>query len=313
MVSRMPWCLGLLFYAQAAIAATVGPTSVTGNTVEASNSSVVRHTRPSAGPPQIMQYFWDLLDMALKATQDVYGPSHTKPDGAVSNHPRAMQRLLSGEVDVHVRGIMPEQYKDTTLVVPVPLDKGLSGYRVMLLHKDTQEPLGAVKSLADLRRFRLGVVTGWVSRVLFEANALNTVPVSSYRGVFYMLDAKRVDLFARSVVMVADELAFAKQQGLSSLVADDTLLLHYPFSFFFVVANNDKGRNLHQRLSLGLQRLKDSGAFERRYQTMFAKVLRDVRLDGRRVIELRNQAYEQGGYGTDDVRNWEALTERSAP
>ena len=81
---------------------------------------------------------------------------------------------------------------------------------------------------------------------------------------------------------------------------------------YFFVPRSAEGERMAERIEDGLQRLRTSGEFERRYQTWKKLVLTDLHLPGRTVFRLPNP--ELSPEAPTDKFWWDDLAaELSAP
>lgn len=266
----------------------------------------VTYPRPESGSATLVGYYWRLLEAALSRTTAEFGPAEATPTEVVMNHQRAMDELVAGNIQVYIRSWLPPEYNDRLEMVPVPLDKGLLGYRVFLVHKDTQARLAKVATLADLKAFSMGQGATWADAGILAGAGLDVVKTSSYEGLFPMLQNKRFDLFPRAVTEVMAEHAQYRSSA-PDLVVDDGLLLAYPLSFYFMVRKGPQGERLHKRLALGLQRMRADGSFERMYQEFKRSSLAGLSLKGRRLIRIDNPGYAGPAYARGENGYWDNL------
>jgi hypothetical protein len=67
------------------------------------------------------------------------------------------------------------------------VDRGLLGYRLLLIRADDQARFAKVRTLDDLRHLRAGLGKGWADVNIFEASGVEVVEGSNYEGLFGML------------------------------------------------------------------------------------------------------------------------------
>ena len=117
-------------------------------------------------------YYWQLLEAALQANQAEYGAYAIKAYDKPMNFARAAAEVASGDggrVNIVARATNLE-LEAQLRPVPLPLDRGLLGYRVFLILSDLQPRLDAVRSLDELKRFSIGQSTPWTDVKILEAN-----------------------------------------------------------------------------------------------------------------------------------------------
>jgi hypothetical protein len=171
--------------------------------------------------------------------------------------------------------------------IRIPLDKGLTGYRLFLIKADTQTKLNDVKSLADLKRFSFGAGAKWADVTILRDAGLTVEPGDDYAGLFRMLKAGRYDIFSRGVNEIAVEFKENKAT-MPDLAIEQKLMLHFPLARYFFVADTPEGEKLARRIEDGLRRLMKSGEFERRYQAFKKNSLEGISLSGRRLFRIKN-------------------------
>ncbi|SDP73321.1 hypothetical protein SAMN05216303_106319 [Rhodoferax sp. OV413] len=275
-------------------------------------STTITYPRPESNTDLRYVYYWRLMEAALDRTQAEYGPVVLQQTPFSMNAQRCMEKLLDGSIQVALRSVMPPEYADRLDMVPVPLDKGLLGYRVFLIHSDTQARLAQVSTLDDLRAFRIGQGLGWDDLAILAQARMQVVQGASYDGLFQMLERKRFDLFPRGINEVLAEYRQHRSTE-PDLAIDDALLLYYPLSRYFAVKKGPEGDALKARLALGLARLRADGGMDRMYAGFKKEVLRGLPLKGRKLIRLDNPSYAQPVYGLDKKEYWDALTAELRP
>ncbi|AUH52309.1 hypothetical protein CXB49_16565 [Chromobacterium sp. ATCC 53434] len=200
------------------------------------------------------------------------------------NQGRAMEQMLrpDGRVDLFW-GMTSRERERKLLPVRVPLDKGLIGWRVMLVAADRPQLLKDVKTPAQLARLRAGQGQDWPDTQILQQAGLPVLTSADYPNLFSMLRQRRYDYFPRSVIEVRQELASPFGKGLA---LDPYLLLHYPTAFYFFVS--PKRPELASMLRQGLEKGVADGGFEQLFQAFNGEHLRELKLSGRTIIELAN-------------------------
>lgn len=169
------------------------------------------------------------------------------------------------------------------LPIRVPIFRGLSGYRVALIHRDNQAAFAANQSPTLLRRLIYAQGHDWVDNKILRLNGFNVLDASHYDNLFTMLQRRRVDAVPRNILEVTEEANLLLSQ---QLVIEQNWLLYYPAaSYFFVSRDNIK---LAEHIQLGLERMLDDGSFEALFQQFFSRELADLKLQQRQLIILHN-------------------------
>lgn len=223
-----------------------------------------------------------LLRLSLDLTVPEYGPYQLVSSPQMEQG-RAVKELRSGEL-VQVGVFAPDGERERELLaIHIPLAKGLLGWRVCLVRQGDEGRFAAIGSLADWHRVGLsiGQHRSWPDTQLLRANGLKVTVGNLYEALFNMLRKKRFDCFLRSVIEVEDEL---RQHP--DLAIEPRLVFRYPLALLFFVS--PKYPELAQRIELGLQRARQSGAFDRVFEEGFGSTIRRLKLDERVRLELRN-------------------------
>ena len=243
---------------------------------------------PEAAGDERHLYYWQLLDAALASNRDQYGDYSVMPFALPMTFQRAAAEVEAGGRRVNIVSRATNRDLEKRLLpVRIPLDKGLLGARLFLIMPETQPRLDQVRTLADLRRFTIGQSSSWSDVRVLQSAGFQLVLADAYLPLFSMLGARRFDLFSRGAIEIESELA-ANADKVPGLAIEKRLLLYYPMPRYFFVPRTPEGVRMAKRIEDGLQRLRRSGEFERRYQAWKKLVLKDLDLSGRRIFRLPN-------------------------
>lgn len=245
---------------------------------------VVRHRRPRSADDVRGDYFLRVLGLALQKTEATDGPFRLVEAPVAVAGDRSLEGVAQGILDVDWR-VTSREREEQFLAVRVPLLKGLSGYRVLLIREGDQQRFDAVRTLEDLGRLKAGQGRGWVDVDILRANGLPVVEVDGYDTLFFLLAQGRFDYFPRNVSEVVEEAQTQRGRG---LVVEKGLLLHYPVAEYFFVSRQN--RTLADRLDRGLALALSDGSFDELFRGFPAHrlVLEKLGEPGRRLLELRN-------------------------
>ena len=195
---------------------------------------------------------------------------------------RAVDELQrdTGKLDIMITMTSPEREK-SLLGVPVPLTKGLLGWRIPLVRKDQLHQFAGVRSAGQLKQFVAVQGHDWPDTAILRANGLPVEVSSTYEGMFKMLEAGRIDYFPRAVQQVFDE-----RDKYPALAVEPHIALRYRTDAYFFV--NRRNTRLAADIQRGLEAAKADGSFDRLFYHYFARQIDAAGLAGRRVIELSN-------------------------
>ena len=243
---------------------------------------------PEAAGDERHLYYWQLLDAALASNRDKYGDYATAAYADPMTFQRAAAEVESGSGRVNIVSRATNLYLEKRLrPIRIPHDKGLLGFRMFLVMPETQARLEKVKTLDELKQFTIGQSSSWTDVRVLQAAGFKLVLADAYTPLFSMLGGRRFDLFARGAIEIEAEWR-ANRDNVPDMLIEKRFALHYPMPRYFFVPRTPEGERMAERIEDGLQRLRVSGEFERRYQAWKKLVLGDLQLSGRTVFRLPN-------------------------
>lgn len=203
-------------------------------------------------------YFFEVLELALRKTQDSHGPYRVSILKEVISLERAVQELKNQQlIDVVFTAPNPG-LTDGLQPIPVSLLKELNNYRILLIREGEQARFDTVRTLDDLRTLRAGLGLQWVDTKILRHNGFKVEGASLHDNLFHMLAAGRFAYFPRGLYEYQSDLQRYQHLGLA---VEEKLFLHYEAPFYFFV--NAKNQVLGQRLETGLKLALADGSFDR--------------------------------------------------
>lgn len=196
-----------------------------------------------------------MLELALSRSGTPYTLSlHPMP----VNDARARAMLHTGELSVVDFGSGAE-FEKAFSAIYFPIDRGLLGYRISLIHANLQSEFSRVNTLPQLRRYRAGQGLGWSNNVIMQAAGIPVVTGPTLESLFPMLEARRFDYLPLGLNEVY---GFADQyrRNAPSMVVDEHLVLVYRFARMFYVRPGNEA--LRRTVLRGLQRAFADGSFQ---------------------------------------------------
>lgn len=220
---------------------------------------------------------------ALRLALERGGPGYRlRAIGATMPQARSLRELERGTLDVVWTTPTPDRLQRLH-VVPVPVDGGLIGWRLLLVRPETLPQLDAVRTQEDLRTLRFAQGHDWPDADILRRNGLEVAATPSYDGLFAMLGRGYVDALPRSVSEVQAEL---RDHDRWPMAIAPGLALHYPNGLFFFVRRDDTA--LAEALGRGLRRSLADGSLRRLFEQHYGAAIDRAALDRRRVLRLRN-------------------------
>lgn len=263
-----------------------------------------QYNGPESPADHRYDYYWQLLRAALERTIATWGPYRATAVPAMSEERQAEElQRDGGRLNLVIRGDSIA-YSQRFAPVWIPIDKGLLGYRVLLIRADDQPRLARMRTLADLATISIGQGRGWPDIDILRANGLTVMAGGDYDGLFAMLANRRFDAFSRGVDEVLTEYALRRAQ-FPGLAIERTLLLHYPIARYFWFSRSPAGARLAQRVHEGLLRLLEDGSLDRMFAEEHRRLFAELRLEDRRLVELTNPLAAPG-QPPRDPRMWYA-------
>lgn len=215
------------------------------------------------------KYFIRLLQLGL----DKAGTPYAMQEWAVPlTKSRALAEVARGKhLDV-AWAVTTRKREREMLAVRVPLDKGLSGWRIPLVDPQNKDRFRDVRTLADLRALSAGQGFDWADNDIFRANGLPVVIGDDLPSLVRMLAVKRFDYIA-------------------PLAVDAHVLLYYPSAVYFFVRRDNLP--LARALEKGLLKAVEDGSFDRMFHAAADRSLQQAHIGTRTLIALHNPAFPE--------------------
>ncbi len=242
-------------------------------------------------------YVANLLRSALKHTEDKYGKvelntrlpaSTTREQSMVLAEPNAMRLAMTASVGYYAKN--PE-----FIVLPVPLMRGIVGYRICFSSPDIAEDLNTIDSLEKLQNYTFGVGNDWYDRKILDANQLKNVGVGynflfddQVASLFNMTALKRVDILCRGINEAYGETT--RYDFVKKTVLNQSFALHYSIPFFMYMHKNNQ--KLKDRLVLGFDIINKNGEFQKIWEKEFLESVQFANMNKRKIIELKGGSEE---------------------
>ena len=240
----------------------------------------VRYPPEESATDQRSRYPVQLLELALHKAGGQYV---AVPASVPASQSRNLLLLAANQgIDVFWT-VTSWQREQQLLAVPVPIDRGLFGWRLLLIREGEQPRYSAITELAALANWSGGQGHDWPDAQILRAAGLRIETSPSYDGLFGMLLRRHIDYFPRSVAELWQELDAQQDQPIA---LEQTLALHYPSAqYFFVHPDNQP---LAAALELGLRRAIEDGSFLSLFEQHYGRLIAKAGLGRRRVLELSN-------------------------
>lgn len=205
--------------------------------------------------PPLYSYYRQLLTLALEKSGEDFT---IHPVALNETQPQLALKLRDGKpINLFWAGTTRE-YERQLLPVRIPLLRGLSGFRLLLINQTRQQEFSRVQSLSELASFTGVQGIGWGDIDILKQAGLNISAAPSHTILDMLNRNQQVDYYPRSLVEAHAELTTATAQY-PLLMAEPRLLLHYPFAIYFFVS--PEYPELADALTRGLVRAYRDGSF----------------------------------------------------
>jgi len=246
----------------------------------------VVYPRPESEHDSRYLYDWEVLRTALEKTRGKFGPYELRQARQFMSPARVTAEAAgAGSINVFVRATST-QLEQQFRPVRIPVDRGLIGYRLLLVRYDDLPRFAEVQSLDQLRRFSIGQGKGWVDVGILQAGGFKVVEGNNYDGLFSMLEVKRFDALSRSVDEALSEYDQLHQRF--GFEVEPGIALYYPLARYFFTRRDAEGEVLANRLEAGLEAMVQDGSLQALFMTYKGPLIKRSALARRRLFRIPN-------------------------
>lgn len=253
---------------------------------------------PAAKPAAVIK-FWngnktasrqhyerEILDavLAASATKGAVTVAESRADYPLAEDEASVFRSKGFDIFGTVAGNQKLAHEQKILI-PLPLMKGLLGYRILIIRKADAQKFAAIKSAGELKKLRMGIPSTWADAGLFRHNGYPVEEKGSFDDLFTRLENNEFDY----VTFGANEVSgvFAERAAASGkLIIEPSLLVYYPFPLVFYV--NPQQPALAERVTRGLQAIAGNGELDRIFNRYYGDLLAQLHVAKRTRITLEN-------------------------
>ncbi|MET3108366.1 ABC-type amino acid transport substrate-binding protein [Oxalobacteraceae bacterium GrIS 2.11] len=241
---------------------------------------IVVYPRPETETDYRNELPFAMLNLALNKAGVAF---ELRPSEQHMQQNRALLQLASN-VEINVVWSMTSKERERGLLpVRIPIDKGLLGWRILLIRKSDVERFSHIQTIEQLRPLSAGQGHDWPDADILMANEIRVLKSPDYDSLFKMLERNRFDFFPRSVSEAWNELDTHKEKDIE---VEKTIALHYPAAEYFFV--NQHNENLARLLETGLRKAIKDGSFDRLFNRFNGAAIKNADLKNRHIIKLNN-------------------------
>lgn len=233
-----------------------------------------------------------LLNTALKAA----GFPASLVAAPHASEARNLHESKEGRIHINLLPASPARLKmlreGKLRMIPVPLERGLLGWRSAFILQGQEERLARVRNLDDLRTLTIGQGTGWWDAEIYRSAGITTREVQAWRNGEFVeqMQAGVIDLFPIGLEEALSYFLPHFRQRYPQIALDKTLLLRYPWYRFVWVSPHPNSDELYEALQKGFDIICSNGQFEATWNQARQLPAENSWL-GRTVIELENPFY----------------------
>lgn len=248
--------------------------------VQAAEPVTLVYPCPVSNSDHRSEYPLQLLELALEKSGQNY---QLKPSEFVMNKARVAAELATDTLDVGWM-VTSNEREQKLLPVRICIFKGLGGWRLALVTRESVSLFAGITNLHDLQNFTAGQQADWPDTTILRDSGLQVVTTSNYDPLFLMLILKRIDWFPRNILEIWNEADAYEKKG---IVVEPHVLVRYPSAYYFFVNKNNHA--LAGQIKLGLEKALKDGSFDRLLLEYHGDVIKKANIDSRLIIDLPNR------------------------
>jgi hypothetical protein len=234
-------------------------------------------------------YTYELMELIFQATPE-YASAQVKTAEMNMTRSRIFHELKKGNL-LNVVAEAPQKEWDSNLIaVPIPIRKGLQGFRVFIIKDKNREKLVQVDSLQSLTALFTGSGNEWSTRLAMEQAGFIVVTANGYESLFGMLSKQRFITFGRGINEAYQEVE-SHLALYPDLVVDDQILLEIPLATYFYVSPSFP--EIANRIRVGLLRLIENGEFDQFFFQKYCSDILKANMSERMLFKIDNPQVSQ--------------------
>lgn len=231
-------------------------------------------------------YEYSLLKRALQVTENSDGPFVITHDKRNMSRKRILCEMAEQDsINVHVAATRIKWEKEA-IPIRIPIFKGLLGYRLFLINKNTTQQFEQIRNLCQLQKMRAGSGSQWTTTSVLMGNGFHVITSMDYYKLLKLLDSGRLDYFPRGVNEIYHELEMNKT-AYPNLQIERTLALYFPTPCYFFVS--PKYPRLADRLKRGMEQLVETGELKAMINAEFGDDIARAKLNERHIFTIQNR------------------------
>ena len=227
-----------------------------------------------------------LLTQILQRTQAKYGPFRVEYAPSYMYRDRLFVELKRGiVVNVTAKATRPDWEDSELLTLRIPVDKGITEYRIALIRADDQEKFSHITDIEELKRLTLGVGHAWSTRQVFQMLNFKYEAAADWEGLYKMLVAGRFDYFPRALSEVFVEYDDRKA-SFPGMAIENSMMMYFPLPKYFFVS--PQAPRLAARIEEGFKAMIKDGSFDKLFLKYHQPLIDRAGFCSRRIFRFSN-------------------------
>lgn len=243
--------------------------------------------RPQSEKDWRYEYRKQLLQLILDKTASEYKQKDVANySKEIMSQERAIVEIRAGSQDVTVIGTPSSPTREESLYpIRIPIEKGISGYRILLINKSLKQVFENISTLNDLKKYSACFKKEWVDSQILTGNGITLEDTNAYESLFKKLDADHCSWFPRGINEIFTEYEQRKNE-LKNIVVENKIALYYKFPVYFFVSKSNT--LLANRIENGFKIILADGSFNELFLKFHGDFIKNADLKNRRIIQLEN-------------------------
>ena len=227
-----------------------------------------------------------LLTQILQHTQAKYGAFKVEYAPNYMQRDRLLAELKKGEVvNITAKATRPDWEESELTTLRIPVDKGITEYRIALIRQGDQERFNQINTVEELKQLTLGVGHAWSTRQVFQALNFKMETGADWEGLYQMLMTGRFDYFPRALSEIFVEYD-DRHEKFQNMAIEKSIVLYFPLPKYFFI--NAKNPRLAQRVEEGFNAMIKDGSFDKLFLKYHQALIDKANFCGRRIFRINN-------------------------
>jgi len=241
--------------------------------------TLVRYPQPESATDERASYPAAVLQMCARRSGNAFAVT---PADFHAQQGRNIRQLIRNDgIDV-IWAVADKERERELLPIYIPIDRGLIGWRLLLIREQDKAWFAQIGSPADLAQLTAGQGHDWPDVAVLRANGFHVETSTTYEGLFHMLERGHIQYFPRSLSEIGPELDAHQQLGFA---VQDSLVMYYRSGLYFFVNINNAA--LASMLTSCLHSATRDGALRALFHEYYDDAIRRADLPHRRIVALQ--------------------------